>query len=119
LQAQSKLTQQSSLIAASDAQVASTPGQPGSLTDRPEPRRDLAQTRLRLGERVTTLSADAHIARSQLAKAQADAQGQRQQINALTAEIKRLDAQIANAKTDLAQAELNLTRSEIRARSAA
>lgn len=41
------------------------------------------------------------IARSQLAKAQADAQGQRQQINALTAEIKRLDAQIANAKTDL------------------
>jgi membrane fusion protein (multidrug efflux system) len=66
-------------------------------------------------ERVTTLSADAHIARSQLAKAQADAQGQRQQINALTAEIKRLDAQIANAKTDLAQAELNLTRSEIHA----
>jgi membrane fusion protein (multidrug efflux system) len=35
-------------------------------------------------ERVTTLSADNHIARSQVAKAQADAQGQRQQVNALT-----------------------------------
>jgi len=66
-------------------------------------------------ERVTTLSADNHIARSQVAKAQADAQGQRQQVNALNAEIKRLDAQIANAKADLAQAELNLTRSEIHA----
>jgi membrane fusion protein (multidrug efflux system) len=53
------------------------------------------------------------MARSQLVKAQADAQGQRQQVNALTAEIKRLDAQIANAKADLAQAELNLTRIEI------
>ena len=50
-----------------------------------------------------------------MAKAQADAQSQRQQVNALTAEIKRLDAQIANARADLAQAELNLTRSEIHA----
>ena len=40
-----------------------------------------------------------------IAKAQADAQGQRQQVNALNAEIKRLDAQIANARADLAQAE--------------
>ena len=47
--------------------------------------------------------------------AQADLQGQRQQVNALNAEIKRLDAMIANAKTDLAQAELKLTRSEIHA----
>ena len=64
-------------------------------------------------ERVTTLSAENHIARSQVTKAQADAQAQRQQVNALSAEIKRLDAQIANAQADLAQAELNLTRSEI------
>ncbi|MFY0728035.1 HlyD family secretion protein [Pseudomonas sp. NFX15] len=115
LQAQSKLTQQASLIAASEAQVASSQASLG----RSQIDLTRAETLRKPGyiseERVTTLSADNHIARSQLTKAQADAQGQRQQVNALTAEIKRLDAQIANAKTDLAQAELNLTRSEIHA----
>jgi multidrug resistance efflux pump len=65
-------------------------------------------------ERVTTLSADNHIARSRWLWPR-PMQGQRQQVNALNAEIKRLDALIANARTDLAQAELNLTRSEIHA----
>lgn len=115
LQAQSKLTQQSSLIAASDAQVATTQATLG----RSQMDLSRAETLRKPGyvseERVTTLSADAHIARSQVAKAQADAQGQRQQVNALNAEIKRLDAQIANAHADIAQAELNLTRSEIHA----
>ncbi|ANH99047.1 transporter [Pseudomonas koreensis] len=115
LQAQSKLTQQSSLIAASDAQVAATQATLG----RSQMDLSRAETLRKPGyvseERVTTLSADAHIARSQVAKAQADAQSQRQQVNALTAEIKRLDAQIANARADLAQAELNLSRSEVRA----
>ncbi|SNY16021.1 membrane fusion protein, multidrug efflux system [Pseudomonas sp. LAMO17WK12:I6] len=115
LQAQSKLTQQSSLIAASDAQVATTQATLG----RSQMDLSRAETLRKPGyvseERVTTLSADAHIARSQVAKAQADAQSQRQQVNALTAEIKRLDAQIANARADIAQAELNLTRSEIHA----
>ena len=113
LQAQSKLTQQASLIAASEAQVASSQASLG----RSQIDLSRAQTLRKPGyvseERVTTLSADNHIARSQVAKAQADAQGQRQQVNALNAEIKRLDAQIANARADLAQAELNLTRSEI------
>jgi membrane fusion protein, multidrug efflux system len=115
LQAQSKLTQQASLIAASDAQVASSQASLG----RSQIDLTRAETLRKPGyvseERVTTLSADNHIARSQLAKARADAQGQRQQINALNADIKRLDAQIANARTDLAQAELNLTRSDIHA----
>ncbi|VVQ15961.1 putative multidrug resistance protein EmrK [Pseudomonas fluorescens] len=115
LQATSKLTQQASLIAASEAQVASSQASLG----RSQIDLTRAETLRKPGyvseERVTTLSAESHIARSQLAKAQADAQSQRQQVNALTAEIKRLDAQIANAKTDLAQAELNLTRSEIHA----
>ncbi|MBV7569613.1 HlyD family secretion protein [Pseudomonas sp. PDM27] len=115
LQAQSKLTQQASLIAASEAQVASSQASLG----RSQIDLTRAETLRKPGyvseERVTTLSAESHIARSQVAKAQADAQSQRQQVNALTAEIKRLDAQIANAKTDLAQAELNLTRSEIHA----
>ncbi|MFJ2463927.1 HlyD family secretion protein [Pseudomonas sp. NPDC087615] len=115
LQAQSKLTQQASLIASSDAQVAASQATLG----RSQIDLSRAQTLRKPGyvseERVTTLSADTHIARSQVAKAQADAQSQRQQVNALTAEIKRLDAQIANARADLAQTELNLTRSDIHA----
>lgn len=115
LQAQSKLTQQASLIAASQAQVASSQASLG----RSQIDLSRAQTLRKPGyvseERVTTLSADNHIARSQVAKAEADLQGQRQQVNALNAEIKRLDAQIANARADLAQARLNLTRSEIHA----
>jgi membrane fusion protein (multidrug efflux system) len=115
LQAQSKLTQQGSLIAASEAQVSSSQASLG----RSQIDLTRAETLRKPGyiseERVTSLSAENHIARSQVTKAQADAQSQRQQVNALNADIKRLDAQIANAKTDLAQAELNLTRSEIHA----
>jgi len=115
LQAQSKLTQQASLIAASDAQVATTQATLGRSQIDLSRVQALRKPGYVSEERVTTLSADAHIARSQVAKAQADAQSQRQQVNALNAEIKRLDAQIANARADLAQAELNLTRSEIHA----
>jgi len=115
LQAQSKLTQQASLITAADAQVAASQASLG----RSQIDLSRAQTLRKPGyvseERVTTLSADNHIARSQVAKAQADLQSQRQQVNALTAELKRLDGQIASARTELAQAELNLSRSEIRA----
>jgi len=115
LQAQSKLTQQSSLIAASDAQVQANQATLGRTQT------DLArlQTLRKPGfvseQQVTTMTADSHIARSQVAKAQADAQGQRQQVNALNAELKRLDAQIATARADLAQAELNMQRTQIHA----
>ncbi|MDD2046604.1 HlyD family secretion protein [Pseudomonas putida] len=115
LQAESRLTQQSSLIAAGQAQVAANQATLG----RAELDFNRAQALRKPGfvseERVTTLSAENSVARSQVSKAQADLQGQRQQINALSAEIKRLDAQIVNARAELAQAELNLTRSEIRA----
>jgi membrane fusion protein (multidrug efflux system) len=114
-QAQSRLTQQASQIAASQAQVAANQ----ATFDRS--RLDLSRAeKLRAPgyvseERVTTLSADSHVAGSQVDKARADLQSQRQQVNALTADLKRLDAQIANARADLAQAELNLSRCEIRA----
>ncbi|MNJ22342.1 Multidrug export protein EmrA [compost metagenome] len=115
LQAESRLTQQASLIAAGQAQVAANQATLG----RAELDLNRAQALRKPGyvseERVTTLSAENHVARSQVSKAQADLQGQRQQVNALTAEIKRLDAQIVNARAELAQAELNLTRSEIHA----
>ncbi|WP_342624759.1 HlyD family secretion protein [Pseudomonas alkylphenolica] len=115
LQAESRLTQQSSLIAAGQAQVAANQATLG----RAELDLNRAQALRKPGfvseERVTTLSAENHVARSQVSKAQADLQGQRQQVNALSAEIKRLDAQIVNARAELAQAELNLTRSEIHA----
>ncbi|MDR0210672.1 MAG: HlyD family secretion protein [Pseudomonas putida] len=114
-QAQSRLTQQGSLIAAGQAQVAANQ----ATFNRSQLDLNRAQALRKPGfvseERVTTLSAESHVARSQVDKAQADLQSQRQQVNALSADLKRLDAQIANARTDLAQAELNLSRCEIRA----
>jgi len=113
VQAQSKLTQQSSLIAASDAQVQANQATLGRTQI------DLARLqKLRTPgfvseEQVTTMTADSNVARSQVTKAQADAQSQRQQVNALNAEIKRLDAQIATARADLAQAHINMQRTEI------
>lgn len=115
LQAQSKLTQQASLIAASDAQVQANQATLGRT------QLDLARLqKLRTPgfvseAQVTTMTADSSVARSQVTKAQADAQSQRQQVNALNADIKRLDAQIANARADLAQAQINLQRTEIHA----
>ncbi|OFS73420.1 transporter [Pseudomonas sp. HMSC08G10] len=114
-QAQSRLTQQGSLIAAGQAQVAANQ----ATFNRSQLDLNRAQALRKPGfvseERVTTLSAESHVARSQVDKAQADLQSQRQQVNTLSAGLKRLDAQIANARTDLAQAELNLSRCEIRA----
>ncbi|MEB3843681.1 HlyD family secretion protein [Pseudomonas guariconensis] len=114
-QAQSRLTQQGSLIAAGQAQVAANQ----ATFNRSQLDLNRAQALRKPGfvseERVTTLSAESHVARSQVDKAQADLQSQRQQVNALSADLKRLDAQIANARADLAQAELNLSRCEIRA----
>ena len=115
LQAQSKLTQQASLIAASDAQVQANQATLGRT------QLDLARLqKLRTPgfvseAQVTTMTADSSVARSQVTKAKADAQSQRQQVNALNADIKRLDAQIANARADLAQAQINLQRTEIHA----
>ncbi|MGF6591267.1 HlyD family secretion protein [Pseudomonas sp. 2835] len=115
LQAESRLTQQASLIAAGQAQVAANQATLGRAQLDLNRAEALRKPGFVSEERVTTLSAENHVARSQVTKAQADLQGQRQQVNALAAEIKRLDAQIVNARADLAQAELNLTRSEIHA----
>lgn len=113
LQAQSKLSQQASLIAASQAGVTASE----AILERTQIDLSRAQTLRKPGyvseERVTTLAADSRIARSQVSKAQADLQAERQQINSLQAEIKRLDAQIASARADLAQAQLNLARTEV------
>ena len=115
LQADSRLTQQASLIAAGQAQVSANQATLGRTQLDLNRAQALRKPGFVSEERVTTLSAESNVARSQVSKAQADLQGQRQQVNALAAELKRLDAQIATARTDLAQAELNLSRSEIRA----
>ncbi|MDD0975861.1 HlyD family secretion protein [Pseudomonas fontis] len=115
VQAESRLTQQASLIAASQAQVSASQATQGRAQLDLNRAQALRKPGFVSEERVTTLSAENNIAHSQVNKAQADLQGQRQQVNALSAEIKRLDAQIATARTDLAQAELNLSRSEIHA----
>jgi membrane fusion protein (multidrug efflux system) len=114
-QAQSKLQQQGSLIAASQADVSASQANLG----RTQIDLSRAQTLRKPGyvseERVTSLAADSRVAHSQMAKAQADLQAQRQQISTLEAEVKRLEAQISSARTDLAQADLNLARTEIHA----
>jgi len=114
-QARSTLEQQASLIAASQAEVSASEATLG----RTQIDLSRAQTLRKPGfvseERVTTLAADSRIARSHVAKAQADLQAQRQQINSLQAQIKRLQAQIASARSDVAQAELNLERTQVRA----
>lgn len=115
LQAESRLTQQSSLIAAGQAEVSASQATLGRAQLDLNRAQALRKPGFVSEERVTTLSAENNVARSQVSKAQADLQGQRQQVSALEAELKRLDAQIATARTDLAQAELNLTRSEIHA----
>ncbi|MFJ2981848.1 MULTISPECIES: HlyD family secretion protein [unclassified Pseudomonas] len=115
VQAQSRLTQQGSLIAAGQAQVAANQ----ATFDRSRLDLNRVEKLRKPGfvseQQVTTLSAESHVAGSQVDKARADLQSQRQQVNALSADLKRLDAQIANARAELAQAELNLTRCEIRA----
>lgn len=113
LQAQSKLTQQSSLIASSDAQVQANQATLGRTQLDLSRLQALRKPGFVSEAQVTTMTADNHIARSQVTKAQADAQGQRQQVNALAAELKRLDAQIATARADLAQAQINAQRTEI------
>ena len=115
LQADSRLTQQGSLIAAGQAQVSASQATLGRTQLDLNRAQALRKPGFVSEERVTTLSAESNVARSQVSKAQADLQGQRQQVNALEAELKRLDGQIASARADLAQAELNLTRSEIHA----
>ena len=90
IQANSKLTQQASMIASAEAQAAASQATFG----RTQIDLNRAETLRKPGyiseERVTTLSADSHIARSQVTKAQAEVQGQRQQVVALSAEIKQI-----------------------------
>lgn len=115
LQARSKLAQQASLISASEADVAAGQANLGRSRLDLERAEKLRKAGFGAEERVTTLAADHHVARSQLNKAQADARAQRQQIATLEAEITRLEAQLTTARTEVAQAELNLSRTEIRA----
>jgi len=114
-QAQSKLDQQASLIAASQADVSASQ----ATLERAKLDLGRAQTLRKPGyvseERVTTLAADNRVARSQVAKAQADLQAQRQQVASLEAELKRLDALILSSQADLEQADLNLSRTQIHA----
>ncbi|MCO2331553.1 HlyD family secretion protein, partial [Pseudomonas aeruginosa] len=112
-QARSKLVQQGSLIAASAADVNASQATLGRAQIDLNRAEALRKPGYVSEERVTTLTADNHVARSQLAKARADLEAQRVQRDTLGAEIKRLEAQIASARTELAQAEINLSRTLI------
>ncbi|HBP2578813.1 HlyD family secretion protein, partial [Pseudomonas aeruginosa] len=108
-----KLVQQGSLIAASAADVNASQATLGRAQIDLNRAEALRKPGYVSEERVTTLTADNHVARSQLAKARADLEAQRVQRDTLGAEIKRLEAQIASARTELAQAEINLSRTLI------
>ncbi|WP_313089745.1 HlyD family secretion protein [Pseudomonas sp.] len=114
-QARSRLEQQTSLIAASQASVSA------AQANLERSQKDLSRVEaLRKPgfvseERVTTLSADARVARSQRQKAEADLAAQRQQVATLEADVKRLQAQMDGARAEIERAELNLGRTEIRA----
>ncbi|WP_309336949.1 HlyD family secretion protein [Stenotrophomonas sp.] len=114
-QARSKLKGQTSMIAASAADVNASQATLG----RTEVDLGRAQALRKPGyvseERVTTLAADSNVARSQVAKAQADLQAQRVQRETLGTDVQRLQAQIESARADIAQAEINLARTEIHA----
>ena len=114
-QARSKLKGQTSMIAASAADVNASQATLG----RTEVDLGRAQALRKPGyvseERVTTLAADSNVARSQVAKAQADLQAQRVQRETLATDVQRLQAQIESARADIAQAEINLARTEIHA----
>ncbi|VFT30997.1 putative secretion protein [Pseudomonas aeruginosa] len=105
--------QQDSLIAASAADVNASQATLGRAQIDLNRAEALRKPGYVSEERVTTLTADNHVARSQLAKARADLEAQRVQRDTLGAEIKRLEAQIASARTELAQAEINLSRTLI------
>lgn len=117
-QARSQLARQDSLIAASEASVSAS----NATLERSQADLGRVQALRKPGyvseERVASLTADARIARSQLARAEADLKAQRQQIEALNAEIARLEAQLVSARAEIEQAQLNLTRTEIHAPSA-
>ncbi|MDN6859496.1 HlyD family secretion protein [Pseudomonas sp. CAN2814] len=114
-QARSKLKGQTSMIAASAADVNASQATLG----RTEVDLGRAQALRKPGyvseERVTTLAADSNVARSQVAKAQADLQAQRVQRETLGTDVQRLQAQIESARADITQAEINLARTEIHA----
>ena len=113
-QARSRLLQQNSLIAASQASV----GVAQANLERSQVDLSRVEALRKPGfiseERVTTLSSDARVARSQRQKAEADLAAQRQQVDALEADVKRLQAQIDSARAEIEHAELNLGRTEIR-----
>ncbi|MBU2371934.1 MAG: HlyD family secretion protein, partial [Gammaproteobacteria bacterium] len=113
-QARSRLAQQSSTIVSSQASV----GAAQANLERSQMDLSRVEALRKPGfiseERVSTLSADAKVARSQRQKAEADLAAQRQQVEALEADVKRLQAQIASAQAEIEQAELNLSRTEIR-----
>ncbi len=114
-QARSQLARQDSLIAASEAGViASKATQERSQADLMRVQA-LRKPGYVSEERVASLTADARIARSQTARAEADLKAQRQQVEALQAEIARLEAQLLSARAEIEQAQLNLTRTEIHA----
>ncbi|MEB3735879.1 HlyD family secretion protein [Halopseudomonas pachastrellae] len=114
-QAQSRLVQQDSLIAAAAANVDASAAEQRRIELDIRRITPLRQSGYASEEQLSNYRAQLEVARAQVSKAQADRQTQQLAKETLAADIARLDAQIQVAEAAVQQAKLDLERTEIRA----
>ncbi|GGE49239.1 secretion protein [Halopseudomonas oceani] len=114
-QAQSRLIQQDSLIAAASANVDASQAEQRRVELDIKRITPLRQSGYASEEQLSNYRAQLEVTRAQVSKAQADLQTQRLAKDTLAADIARLGAQIQAAEAAVRQAQLDLERTEIRA----
>lgn len=114
-QAQSRLIQQDSLIAAASANVDASQAEQRRVELDIKRITPLRQSGYASEEQLSNYRAQLEVTRAQVSKAQADLQTQRLAKDTLAADIARLGAQIQAAEAAVSQAQLDLERTEIRA----
>ena len=114
-QAQSRLRQQDSLIAAAEANVEASQAEQRRVELDIKRITPLRQSGYASEEQLSNYRAQLEVARAQVSKARAELQTQTLAKDTLAADIARLDAQIQAAEAAVGQARLDLERTEIRA----
>ncbi|WP_373186405.1 efflux RND transporter periplasmic adaptor subunit [Halopseudomonas sp.] len=112
-EAQSRLAQQDSLIAAAQADVEARQAEQRRIQldiDRITP---LRQSGFASEEQLSNFRAQLDVARAQVRRAAADARTQTLAKDSLNADVARLEAMVAAAEADIRGAELDLQRTEI------
>jgi len=114
-EAQSRLVQQDSLIAAAQAEIEARQAEQRRIQldiDRITP---LRQSGFASEEQLSNFRAQLDVAKAQVRRATADARTQTLSKDSLNADIARLEAMVAAAEADITRAGLDLQRTEIRA----